>query len=121
MTVDVVTTPITFAAAVDELIGWSSQDLHVEVSVAGGAGVCSFDARFEGIASDGDEGSVLLRFQTGGAVVALSDVMSAVKVLSPTMEVSQLRFTVGDHQIVEIERREPAEIFRRVEGGGPDV
>jgi hypothetical protein len=121
VTVEFGTTPIAFTDALGELVAWPGQDLHVEVSIAGGAGVCGFDTRFEGLAADEEEGSVVLRFEGDVAVVALSEVMSAFTISSPTMEARGLRFTVGDHQSIEVGRAEPAEIRRRTEGVGPDA
>jgi hypothetical protein len=118
VSVDFEPTPIAFADALAELIGWSGQDVHVEVSVAGGAGISSFDACFDGVAADEDEGIVLVRFESDIALVVLSDVMSASRISSPTMEVRWLRFTVGEHQSVEIERLEPEEIWRRTGKAG---
>jgi hypothetical protein len=120
MGVDFETTPIAFAHALAELVGWSGQYVHVEVSVAGGAGTSSFHARFDGVAADEDEGIVLLRFESDIALVVLSDVMSVSKISSLTIEVRWLRFTVGEHQSVEIERLEPEEIWRRVGKAGAD-
>jgi hypothetical protein len=112
VSVDFETRPIAFADALAELVGWSGQDLHVEVSVAGGAGISGFDVRFDGVAADGDEGTVLLWFEGDIALVVLSDAMSASTDLGLSTEVSWLRFTIGEHQSVEVERLEPDEIRR---------
>jgi hypothetical protein len=64
---------------------------------------------------------VLLWFEGDVALVVLNDVMSAFSVSSPTMEVRWLRFSVGEHQSIEVERLVPEEIWRRVEGAGTDA
>lgn len=102
-------TPSTFADAVAELVSWSGECVHVEVSVAGGAGFCGFDARFQGLGGDEDEGTVLVWFEDG-ALVVLSDVVSAFTASSLSMEVRRLWFDIGEHQSVEIERVMPEEI-----------
>lgn len=113
--------PIAFADALAQLVGWSGQHLHVEVLVAGSAGVCGFDGRFEGVAADENKGSVVLWFEGDVAFVVLNEVMSAFTVSSTAMAVRWIRFTVGEHQSIEVERLVPEEIRRRVEGAGLDA
>jgi hypothetical protein len=117
VTVDFEKTPTALADAISEVVGWSGENLHVEVSVAGGAGVSSFDARFEGVADGKAEGTVLLRFEGDVALVVLSDVMSAYTELGLSTEVRWLRFEVGG-QSVEVERLEPEEIRSRIGEAG---
>jgi hypothetical protein len=118
---DFETTPLGFGDALAELVGWSGQYVHVEVSIAGGAGVSSFDGRIAEITAGQDEGTVQVAFQANAAVVALDDVMSAAQDSSPTMEVRRLRFTVGEHQSVDFERKVPEEIGPNKEGALPHV
>jgi hypothetical protein len=113
MTVDPETTPKAFADAIAELVGWSGEYLHVEVSIADGAGICGFDARLEAIAGGEDERSVLLRFAGEAALVVLGDVVSASSISS---EVGRLRFTLGEFQSIGLERVKPEEIMGRVTG-----
>ncbi len=109
-------TPTAFADALVELVTWSGKYVHVEVSIASGAGICGFDARLRALSGAEDVGSVLLWFEGETALVVLSDVMTAFTELSFSTGIRWLRFEVGEHQSVTLERVEPEEIWQRVTG-----
>ncbi len=113
-------TPTAFADAMAELVSWSGEYVHVEVSVADGAGICGFDARFEALAGGEGEGSVLLWFADEVGLVVLSDAMSAFTELDFSTGIRWLRFEIGEHQSIEVERVMPEEICRRVTGVVPN-